>query len=304
MNPFPIIIGLLLVLFFVIIIVREATAVIIERLGKYHRVARAGFTLRIPGIDRKAATMNLRVQQLDVTVETKTLDNVFVNLQVSIQFQIDKNKIKESYYSLDHPKNQIASYVFDDVRAEVPKLELDDVFAKKDDIAMAVKKNISSSMASYGYIIIKTLITDIDPNAKVKEAMNHINAAKRDREAAIEEGEAEKIKIIKEAEAEAESKRLSGEGIAQQRLEIVRGFKESVEDFKKSLDSVTHEEIMQFVLMTQYFDTIKDIGANSKNSSILMPHSPGAMKDFQEQIISGTFVGNSLNDTNKDNKGK
>ena len=147
-------------------------------------------------------------------------------------------------------------------------------------------------------------ITDIDPNAKVKEAMNHINAAKRDREAAIEEGEAEKIKIIKEAEAEAESKRLSGEGIAQQRIEIVRGFKESVDDFKKSLDTVTHEEIMQFVLMTQYFDTIKDIGANSKNSSILMPHSPGAMKDFQEQIITGTFIGNSLNDTEKENKNK
>ncbi|MDG1840949.1 MAG: SPFH domain-containing protein [Crocinitomicaceae bacterium] len=303
--PIIVLIAILFVLLFVsIVIVKEATAVIIERLGKYKRVANAGLTLIIPFIDRKAAKMNLRVQQLDVTVETKTLDNVFVNLQVSVQYQIDSKKIKESYYSLDHPKNQIASYVFDDVRAEVPKLELDDVFAKKDDIARAVKKNISDAMAEYGYGIIKTLITDIDPNAKVKEAMNHINAAKRDREAAIEEGEAEKIKIIKEAEAQAESKRLSGEGIAQQRIEIVRGFKESVDDFKKSLDTVTHEEIMQFVLMTQYFDTIKDIGANSKNSSILMPHSPGAMKDFQEQIITGTFIGNSLNDTEKENKNK
>ena len=304
-TPIIVIAAIILILLLVaIVIVKEATAVVIERLGKFKRVANSGFTLIIPFIDRKAAKMNLRVQQLDVSVETKTLDNVFVNLQVSVQYQIDKLKIKESYYSLDHPKNQIASYVFDDVRAEVPKLELDDVFAKKDDIAQAVKKNISDAMAEYGYIIIKTLITDIDPNAKVKEAMNHINAAKRDREAAIEEGEAEKIKIIKEAEAEAESKRLSGEGIAQQRLEIVRGFKESVEDFKKSLDTVTHEEIMQFVLMTQYFDTIKDIGANSKNSSILMPHSPGAMKDFQEQIISGTFIGNNLNDTEKENKNK
>jgi len=298
----PILIVFIILCVFSIVIVKEATAVIIERLGKYRRVAPAGFTLIIPFIDRKAAKMNLRVQQLDVTIESKTLDNVFVNLQVSVQYQIDKTKIKESYYSLDHPKNQIASYVFDDVRAEVPKLELDDIFAKKDDIAQAVKKNISDAMSEYGYGIIKTLITDIDPNAKVKEAMNHINAAKRDREAAIEEGEAEKIKIIKEAEAEAESKRLSGEGIAQQRIEIVRGFKESVDDFKKSLDTVTHEEIMQFVLMTQYFDTIKDIGANSKNTSILMPHSPGAMKDFQEQIVAGTYVGNSLNDTDKDNK--
>jgi regulator of protease activity HflC (stomatin/prohibitin superfamily) len=279
-----------------VIIVREATAVVIERLGKYNRIATSGFSLIIPFIDRKAATINLRVQQLDVTVETKTKDNVFVNLQVSVQYRVGKDQVREAYYSLDNPRNQIASYVFDDVRAEVPRLDLDDVFAKKEDIALAVQRNIHDSMDEYGYHILKALITDIDPDHKVKESMNRINAAKREKEAASEEGEAKKIKIIKEAEAEAESKRLSGEGIARQRLEIVRGFKESVEDFKKSLDTVTHEEIMQFVLMTQYFDTIKDIGANSKNSSILMPHSPGGMKDFQEQIISGTFVGNRMKD--------
>ena len=279
-----------------IIIVREATSVVVERLGKFNRIASSGFSLMIPFIDRKAATINLRVQQLDVTVETKTKDNVFVNLQVSVQFRVGKDQVREAYYSLDNPRNQIASYVFDDVRAEVPRLDLDDVFAKKEDIALAVQRNIHDSMDEYGYHILKALITDIDPDHKVKDAMNRINAAKRDREAALEEGEGKKIKIIKEAEAEAESKRLSGEGIAKQRLEIVRGFKESVEDFKKSLETVTHEEIMQFVLMTQYFDTIKDIGANSKNSSILMPHSPGGMKEFQEQIITGTFVGNRMKD--------
>jgi regulator of protease activity HflC (stomatin/prohibitin superfamily) len=279
-----------------IVIVTEATAVVLERLGKFNRIAGPGFGLIIPFLDRKAATINLRVQQLDVTVETKTKDNVFVNLQVSVQFKVGKDQVKEAYYSMDNPRNQISSYVFDDVRAEVPKLDLDDVFARKEDIALAVQKNIHESMDEYGYQIIKALITDIDPDHKVKDAMNRINAAKRDREAALEEGEGNKIKIIKAAEAEAESKRLSGEGIAKQRLEIVRGFKESVEDFKKSLDSVTHEEIMQFVLMTQYFDTIKDIGANSKNSSILMPHSPGGMREFQDQIISGTFVGHKLKD--------
>ena len=279
-----------------VLIVTEATAVVLERLGKFNRIAGPGFGLIIPFIDRKAATINLRVQQLDVTVETKTLDNVFVNLQVSVQFKVGKDQVKEAYYSMDNPRNQISSYVFDDVRAEVPKLDLDDVFARKEDIAFAVQKNIHESMDEYGYQIIKALITDIDPDHKVKDAMNRINAAKRDREAALEEGEGNKIKIIKAAEAEAESKRLSGEGIAKQRLEIVRGFKESVEDFKKSLDSVTHEEIMQFVLMTQYFDTIKDIGANSKNSSILMPHSPGGMREFQDQIISGTVVGQKLKD--------
>ena len=296
-------IGLLL-LFKSVLIVTEATAVVVERLGKFNRIAGPGFGLMIPFIDRKAATINLRVQQLDVTVETKTLDNVFVNLQVSVQFKVGKEQVKEAYYSMDNPRNQISSYVFDDVRAEVPKLDLDDVFAKKEDIALAVQKNIHESMDEYGYQIIKALITDIDPDHKVKDAMNRINAARRDREAALEEGEGNKIKIIKAAEAEAESKRLSGEGIARQRLEIVRGFKESVEDFKKSLDTVTHEEIMQFVLMTQYFDTIKDIGANSKNSSILMPHSPGGMRDFQDQIISGTFVGNKFRDDFQESNGK
>lgn len=294
---YAVVLGLgILLLIKSVLIVREATAVVIERLGKFRRIVTPGFTLIIPFVDRKAAVINLRVQQLDVTVETKTLDNVFVNLQVSVQFKVGQDQVKEAYYSMDNPRNQISSYVFDDVRAEVPKLELDDVFAKKEDIALAVQQNIHESMDEYGYHILKALITDIDPDHKVKDAMNRINAAKRDKEAALEEGEGKKIKIIKEAEAEAEAKRLSGEGIARQRLEIVRGFKESVEDFKKSLEQVTHEEIMQFVLMTQYFDTIKDIGANSKNSSILMPHSPGGMKDFQDQIIAGTFIGGKMKD--------
>lgn len=277
-----------------VVIVKEQTALVIERLGKFNRIANPGITFIIPFIDKRAGSLNLRLQQLDVEIETKTKDDVFVHLQVSVQYQVSKAKIMEAFYSLDNPRNQIASYVFDDVRAEVPKLELDDVFAKKEDIAIAVQQNIAQSMDDYGYLIVKALITDINPDAKVKESMNRINAAKREKEAAFEEGEAKKIKIIKEAEAEAESKRLSGEGIAKQRLEIVRGFKESVEDFKKSMDNVTHEEIMQFVLMTQYFDTIKDIGANSKNSSILIPHSPGGMKEVRDQIILGTYVGQQM----------
>ncbi len=292
--PVVVTIILLVLILKSVIMVKEQSSYVIERFGKFVKIANSGLGFIIPFIDAKAAVVNLRVQQLDVTIETKTHDDVFVNLQVSVQYSVKRNMVKEAYYSLENPKNQIASYIFDDVRAEVPKLELDDVFAKKDDIAVAVQTNIANSMEKYGYNIIKALITDIDPDHKVKESMNRINAAKREKEAAFEEAEAKKIRIVKEAEAEAEAKRLSGEGIAQQRLEIVRGFKESVEDFKKSLKSVTHEEIMQFVLMTQYFDTIKDIGANSKNSSILMPHSPGGMKDVQDQIINGTFVGNQL----------
>ena len=300
----PIVISVIILILLIksVLIVKEQTAFAIERFGKFIRVAGPGLGFIIPFVDKKASEVNLRVQQLDVTIETKTLDDVFVNLQVSVQYSVNKSMIKEAYYSLDHPKNQIASYIFDDVRAEVPKLELDDVFAKKDDIAVAVQQNIASSMDRYGYMIIKALITDIDPDHKVKESMNRINAAKREKEAALEEAEAKKIRIIKEAEAEAEAKRLSGEGIAQQRLEIVRGFKESVQDFKKTMDHVTHEEIMQFVLMTQYFDTIKDIGANSKNSSILMPHSPGGMRDFQDQIIRGTYVGSQLDNNINEKK--
>lgn len=277
-----------------VVIVPEQTSIIIQRLGKFQRVATPGFSLKVPLIDTRAGKVNLRVQQLDVSVETKTLDNVFVDLQVSVQYQIISTKIKEAFYSLDDPHAQIASYVFDDVRAEVPKMDLDDVFSKKDDIAVAVARNLSNSMNEYGFVIVKTLITDINPDADVKQSMNRINAARRDKHAALEEGEAEKIKMIKEAEAEAESKRLQGEGVAKQRMEIVRGFKESVEDFQTSLQGVTPEEVMQFVLLTQYFDTIQAIGSNSKNSTVLMPHSPAAMKDFQNQIIQGTIVGGKM----------
>ena len=290
---------ILLILLKSLIIVKERTAVIIERLGKFHRIGRPGLSVIIPFIDRKAAVVNLRIQQLDVGVETKTLDNVFVNLKVSLQYQISSDNVKEAHYSLENAANQIAAYIFDDVRAEVPKLDLDDVFSKKDDIANAVRTNIAEAMEVYGYLIVKTLITDIDPDHKVKESMNRINAAMRDKEAMVQEAEGRKINIIKEAEAEAESKRLSGEGIARQRLEIVKGFKESVEDFQKSLKNVTHEEVMQFVLLTQYFDTLQSVGSNSKNTSILIPHSPSAMKDFQNQIMEGTFVANKLTDMTK-----
>ena len=186
--------------------------------------------------------------------------------------------------------------------AGVAKASMYQHFRSKEDIAVAVRNNLAESMDDYGYAIIKTLITDIDPDSNVKDSMNRINAAKRDKEATMEEAEADKIRVVKAAEADAESKRLSGEGIAAQRLEIVRGFKESVEDFQKSLKSITHEEVMQFVLLTQYFDTLNNIGSNGKNSSILIPHSPGAMADFQQQIVNGTMIGGTMKDQIMANK--
>ncbi len=299
----PAVIGAVIVLFLIfksVIIVPEKKIFVIQRLGKFKKMATAGFGLIIPFIDQKAGVINMRVQQLDVDVETKTRDDVFVHLRVSVQFQVMADKVFDAHYALDNHRHQIASYIFDDVRAEVPKMELDDVFAKKDDIAHAVRQNLADSMDKYGYSIVKALITDIDPDSNVKESMNRINAAKRDKEATMENAEANKITVVKAAEADAESKRLSGEGIAQQRLEIVRGFKESVEDFQKSLKNITHEEVMQFVLLTQYFDTLNNIGQNGKNTSILIPHSPGAMQDFQDQIIKGTFVGKKLEEASSD----
>ena len=277
-----------------IMIIPERQSWVIQRLGKFSRISQPGLKFKIPFIEIIASKENLRIQQLDVDVETKTLDNVFVILKISVQYRIVDSKVYEAFYELDDPHAQIASYIFDEVRAEVPKLGLDDVFAKKDNIALAVRDNITTQMDKYGYKIVKTLITDINPDELVKASMNKINAATRDKEAAFQEAEGEKIRIVKRAEAEADSKRLSGEGIAQQRLEIVRGFKESVEDFQKALQEVDPQEIMQFVLMTQYFDTLTAIGANENNNTVMVPHTPGGMKDFQQQIIEGTFVGKEL----------
>lgn len=293
----PLIIGgviLLILIIMSIVIVPEQSAKVIQRLGKYKRVAHSGFSLKLPILDGVAGTVNHRVQQLDVHVETKTLDNVFVNMQASVQYKVIKSKTREAFYELDDPARQISSFIFDVIRAEVPKLELDDVFAKKDDIAIAVNDSLSNSMDDYGFEIIKTLITDIDPDANVKASMNRINAAKRDKYAALEEAEAKKITIVKEAEADAESKRLQGEGIAKQRIEIVRGFKESVEDFKDAMHDIDSAEVMQFVLLTQYFDTLNNIGTKEGNNTILVPHTPGGMKDFQQQIIEGTVIGKKM----------
>jgi len=304
MNPvvyLPIVFCILLV-YMSVMIIPERSAWVIQRLGKFNRISSPGFKLKIPFIESVASKENLRIQQLDVDVETKTLDDVFVNLKISVQYRVVSDKVYEAFYELEDPHGQIASYIFDEVRAEVPKLGLDDVFSKKDDIALAVRDNISSQMEKYGYKIVKTLITDINPDERVKDSMNKINAATRDKEAAVQEAEAEKIRIVKRAEAEADSKRLSGEGIAQQRLEIVRGFKESVEDFQKALQEVDPQEIMQFVLMTQYFDTLTAIGANDNNNTVLVPHSPGGMKDFQQQIIEGTYIGKKLAKEDKSKK--
>ncbi|MCH2021428.1 MAG: SPFH domain-containing protein [Saprospiraceae bacterium] len=300
MLPFTITIAIF-ALFFILStvkIVKEKSAKIVQRLGRFNRILHPGINFCIPILESIAGTVNLKVQQLDIHIETKTQDDVFVKLQVSVHVQIMKNKVQEAFYELDDPYGQISSYIFDTVRAEVPKLDLDDVFSRKDDIATAVKTELSEHMDKYGYRIVQTLITDIDPDAMVKESMNRINAAKRNKEAISEDAEGRKIAKIKDAEADKESKRLQGEGVADQRLAIIKGFADSVEDFSNTLQDVSPIEIMQFVLLTQHYDTIKDIG--EKNSSIIVPYSPGNLQNLQQQLMEGNLMADEINKLSKD----
>ena len=255
-------------------IVKQQTAAIIERFGRFQSIRQSGLQLKIPLIDRIAGRLSLKIQQLDVIVETKTLDDVFVRLKISVQYKVVKEKVYEAFYKLDYPHEQITSYVFDVVRAEVPKMKLDDVFVKKDDIAIAVKTELNEAMMDYGYDIIKTLVTDIDPDAQVKEAMNRINASEREKIAAQFEGDAARILIVEKAKAEAESKRLQGQGIADQRREIARGLEESVEVLNKV--GINSQEASALIVVTQHYDTLQSIGGESNSNLILLPNSPQA----------------------------
>lgn len=275
----------LLVLFFSsFVIVEQQKTVIIQRLGKFNRILHPGLGFKFPLIETIAGTVNLRIRQLDVRVETKTEDNVFVFVIVSVQYFVDPKGIYEAFYKLQNPEQQITSYVFDVVRARVPRLKLDDLFEKKDEIAIAVKDELTQVMNDFGYVILKALITDIEPDAKVKTSMNEINAAQRLRIAAVEKGEAERILKVKSAEAEAQSKALQGKGIADQRRAIIEGLRESVSEFQESIPGATAADVMNLVLMTQYFDTLKEIGATSSTNTILIPHSPGNLTDLANQI--------------------
>jgi regulator of protease activity HflC (stomatin/prohibitin superfamily) len=265
-------------------VVNQQTAAVVQNFGKFARVALPGLNLRIPFVETIAGRINLRVQQLDVRVETKTEDNVFVHVIVAVQYHVLPDKIYEAFYKLSDPATQITAFVFDAVRARVPRMKLDDVFEKKDEIADAVRDELSQVMEGFGYGIVKALVTDIDPDHKVKEAMNEINAAQRLRVAATEKGEAERILKVKAAEAEAQSKALQGKGIADQRKAIVEGLRESVDTFQKSVPGATAHDVMSLVLMTQYFDTLKEIGATSRTNTILIPHSPGNLTELTEQI--------------------
>lgn len=273
----------LVVLFASFFTVKQATAAIVERLGKFHVVRQSGLHLKIPFIDQVAKRMNLRIQQLDVIIDTKTLDNVFIRMKVSVQYQVIASQVADSFYRLENPENQITSYVFDVVRAEVPKLKLDDVFVRKDDVAIAVKGELQEAMQSYGYDIIKALVTDIDPDEQVKHAMNRINAAEREKTAAEYESEAQKIRIVAVAKAEAESKKLQGQGIADQRREIAAGLVESVKMLNEA--NINAQEASALIVVTQHYDTLQAIGSSNKSSLVLLPNSPNSASTLLNDLM-------------------
>jgi len=292
----------LIILISAFFIVKQQTAVIIERFGKFHSIRQSGLQLKIPLVDRISGRLSLKIQQLDVIIETKTLDDVFVRLKVSVQYKVIKDKVYDAFYKLDYPHDQITSYVFDVVRAEVPKMKLDDVFVKKDDIALAVKAELNDAMSGYGFDIIKTLVTDIDPDAQVKQAMNRINASEREKIAAQFEGDAARILIVEKAKAEAESKRLQGQGIADQRREIARGLEESVEVLNKV--GINSQEASALIVVTQHYDTLQAIGGETNSNLILLPNSPQAGSNMLNDMVASFTASNQIGEAMKSSNNK
>lgn len=303
MGNVILIIGLvifILLLFGTFFMVRQQTSAIVERFGRFVSVRNSGLQLKIPLIDRVAGRINLRVQQLDVIVETKTKDDVFVKLKVSVQFKVIAENVYNAFYKLEYPHDQITSYIFDVVRAEVPKLRLDYVFERKDDIANAVKKELNEAMTRYGYDIINTLITDIDPDQQVKNAMNRINASEREKTAAEFEAEAQRIKIVAKARAEAESKRLQGQGIADQRREIARGLEESVNVLNNV--GINSQEASALIVVTQHYDTLQSLGEETNSNLILLPNSPQAGSDMLNNMVASFTASNMIGEQMKKDK--
>ena len=291
-----------LILFAAFFVVKQQTAAIVERFGKFQSIRHSGLQLKIPLIDRISGRLSLKIQQLDVIVETKTFDDVFVRLKISVQYKVIRDKVYEAFYKLDYPHDQITSYVFDVVRAEVPKMKLDDVFVKKDDIAIAVKTELNDAMMVFGYDIIKTLVTDIDPDAQVKEAMNRINASEREKIAAQFEGDAARILIVEKAKAEAESKRLQGQGIADQRREIARGLEESVEVLNKV--GINSQEASALIVVTQHYDTLQSIGGETNSNLILLPNSPQAGSNMLNDMVASFTASNQIGEAMKKKNGE
>ena len=288
---FIFILFLLMVAGFIVIsslyVVKQQSVAIIERFGRYQKISDSGIHMRAPfGIDKIAARVQLRLLQSEIVVETKTQDNVFVTMNVATQYRVNESNVKDAYYKLMRPESQIKSYIEDALRSSVPKLTLDELFEKKDEIALEVQKQVAEEMSTYGYIIVKTLITKVEPDAEVKQSMNEINAAQRKRVAAQELAEADKIKIVTAAEAEAEKDRLHGVGIAEQRKAIVDGLADSLKELKGANVDLTEEQIMSILLTNQYLDTLNNFADKEGNNTIFLPANPDGVENIRTQILS------------------
>tara|TARA_X000000950_G_C13885794_1_gene648779 strand:+ start:553 stop:1494 length:942 start_codon:yes stop_codon:yes gene_type:complete len=297
LTTYVILFIIVLILISGVFVVKQQTSAIIERFGKFIAIRKPGIHFKIPVIDKISGRVSLRILQLDVIVETKTKDDVFVKLKVSVQYKILPENVYDAFYKLDFPQDQITSYVFDVVRAVVPKMRLDDVFEKKDEIANAVKGELNDAMVNYGYDIIKALVTDIDPDSEVKTAMNKINAAERQKIAAQYEGDAARILIVEKAKAEAESKRLQGQGIADQRREIARGLEESVDVLNNV--GINSQEASALIVVTQHYDTLQSIGEETNSNLILLPNSPQAGSDMLNNMVASFSASNQIGEAMK-----
>jgi regulator of protease activity HflC (stomatin/prohibitin superfamily) len=290
-----ILLGALALIFLILVLgsfftVNTAEVAVITRFGKFLCVADPGLNWKLPLFDSISGTVSLRVNQIALTMETKTKDNVFVTIPISVQNRVRPEKVYDAFYKLSDPTAQIKSYVEQVILGHVPGMTLDEVFASQSSIAAAVKLELDADMATFGFEIVNVLVTDIIPDAKVKSAMNDINAAQREQVAANARGEAEKILVVKKAEAEAESKALQGQGIANQRKAIIEGLQSSIEQFQQAVEGTSSREVMQLVLVTQYFDTLKSIGESDKTNTLFLSHTPGAVKDVAEQIMDSMLV--------------
>jgi len=293
MAIFGIVLGIIfgvVLLALAVFMVKQQTFAIIERWGKFTRVVGPGLHVKVPIMDRVAGRVSIRVQELNVSIKTKTSDNVFVDLLIAVQYFVDgEDKVWDAFYRLTNPQTQMESWIFDNVRAKVPAMILDSVFENKEEIAKEIEMSLSARLSEYGYKLVRALVNDIQPDRGVADAMNEINRQQRLRVAAEHEGEAKKVIVIKGAEADARSKELSGEGIAKQRIAIVAGLRESVKDASDAL-GVNAEGVMTLVLMTQYYDMLTDVGKNSRTNTIMLPHTPGAVGELREQIIASMEI--------------
>lgn len=285
---------LLLAFFNGLFTVRQQTVAVIERFGSFLRLAKPGLRWKIPFVDRIAGRQSLRIQQLVVPVETITKDKVTISIKVAVQFFIQAEKVYDAFYRLTDPAQQITSYVFDVVRAKVPTIDLDEVFEKKDEIAGAVQQELTATLDQFGYNIVKALVTEIDPDKKVKAAMNDINAAQREQAAAKARGEADKIIKVKAAEAESESKKLQGTGVANQMIEIAKGRKQALDELRQAMPDASAQDLVSFVVLTQHYDTVREVGAKSNTNVLLLPYGPNGVTDLGTQLREMTALGHTM----------